>query len=122
MRLKSEIQYEFDPIFKEENGVTEGDLKREQIVERYVGQHLAEWQEKGWVPDIWLLSHPRERKSLFTKFLNGWMSRAQESCRSRGNPSGLENALRRTAQWAQKGIFRLGVIEYFVLPIWNFAE
>jgi len=27
------------------------------------------------------------------------MSRAQESCRSLGNPSGLENALRRTAQW-----------------------
>ena len=49
----------------------------------------------------WLLSHPRERKSLFAKFLNGWMSRAQESCRPRGpnQASGLENALRRTAQW-----------------------
>ena len=47
----------------------------------------------------WLISHPRERKSLFAKFLNGWMSRAQESCRSRGNPSGLEDALQRTAQW-----------------------
>ncbi len=47
----------------------------------------------------WLMSHPRERKSLFAKFLNGWMSRAQESCRSPCKPSGLESALRRTARW-----------------------
>ncbi len=32
--------------------VTADDLKREGIVERFVGEHLAEWQAKGWVPDM----------------------------------------------------------------------
>jgi putative DNA methylase len=34
------------------HSVTEDDLKRERIVEEYVSKHLAEWQEKGWVPDM----------------------------------------------------------------------
>jgi putative DNA methylase len=33
-------------------GVTSEDLGREQLVERTVGTHIAEWQEKGWVPDM----------------------------------------------------------------------
>lgn len=32
--------------------VTADDLKREQKVIDYVGAHLAEWQEKGYVPDM----------------------------------------------------------------------
>ena len=32
--------------------VTEDDLKRERIVEEYIGKHLAEWQAKGWIPDM----------------------------------------------------------------------
>jgi putative DNA methylase len=39
----------FDYEFR---SVTEDDLKRERIVEDYVGKHLAEWQEKGWIPDM----------------------------------------------------------------------
>lgn len=41
----SRFEYEF-------RAVTEEDLQREQIVEEYVAEHLAEWQEKGWVPDM----------------------------------------------------------------------
>lgn len=32
--------------------VTSDDLERERIVDEYVGKHLAEWQMKGWVPDM----------------------------------------------------------------------
>lgn len=38
-------EYEF-------RAVTEEDLERERIVEEYVAEHLAEWQEEGWVPDM----------------------------------------------------------------------
>ena len=32
--------------------VTEADLERERVVERYVAEHLAEWQANGWVPNM----------------------------------------------------------------------
>jgi putative DNA methylase len=32
--------------------VTEEDLAREQIVQDFVRQHLADWQDKGWIPDM----------------------------------------------------------------------
>ena len=32
--------------------VTEADLERDRVVERYVAEHLAEWQANGWVPDM----------------------------------------------------------------------
>ena len=32
--------------------VTEDDLKRERIVEEFIAEHLADWQDKGWVPDM----------------------------------------------------------------------
>lgn len=31
---------------------TEDDFKREAFIVDFVGKHLAEWQEKGWVPDM----------------------------------------------------------------------
>ena len=40
-------QFEYD--FR---AVTEADLERERVVERYVAEHLAEWQANGWVPDM----------------------------------------------------------------------
>jgi putative DNA methylase len=39
----------FDYEFR---SVTEDDLKRERIVEAYVGKHLVDWQAKGWIPDM----------------------------------------------------------------------
>ena len=38
-------EYEF-------RSVTEDDLRRDRIVQDYVAQHLADWQSKGWVPDM----------------------------------------------------------------------
>ena len=32
--------------------VTPADLKRERAVEDFMAQHLADWQAKGWVPDM----------------------------------------------------------------------
>jgi putative DNA methylase len=32
--------------------VTEDDLEREGVVHRYVAEHIAEWQSKGWCPDM----------------------------------------------------------------------
>ena len=32
--------------------VTEDDIRREQIVQEYVARHLADWQAKGWIPDM----------------------------------------------------------------------
>lgn len=42
---KKTFDYEF-------RAVTEVDLDRERKVEAFVGQHLAEWQAKGWLPDM----------------------------------------------------------------------
>ena len=38
-------EYEF-------RSVTEDDLKREKIVENFIAEHIAGWQEKGWIPDM----------------------------------------------------------------------
>lgn len=32
--------------------ITSEDLKREGIVEEFIAEHLTDWQEKGWVPDM----------------------------------------------------------------------
>ncbi len=48
MRPKKEgkgYDYEF-------RAVTPEDLKRERIVENFIGEYLADWQAKGWVPDM----------------------------------------------------------------------
>jgi putative DNA methylase len=39
------VDYEF-------RSVMDDDLKREQIVEDYIADNLAEWQNNGWVPDM----------------------------------------------------------------------
>ncbi|HQN19071.1 MAG TPA: DUF1156 domain-containing protein, partial [Syntrophobacteraceae bacterium] len=50
-------------------GVTEGDLERERVVEEFVVDHLAEWQEKGWIPDM-RIEHGAETTRLFRE--RGW--------------------------------------------------
>ncbi|MGD9974654.1 MAG: anti-phage-associated DUF1156 domain-containing protein [Desulfatirhabdiaceae bacterium] len=42
---KNKFHYEF-------RTVSEEDLNREAIVEAFVAEHLADWQEKGWIPDM----------------------------------------------------------------------
>jgi len=38
-------EYEF-------RSVTNDDLRRDRIAQEHVGQHLADWQTKGWAPDM----------------------------------------------------------------------
>ena len=40
-------QFEYD--FR---AVTDADIERERVVERYVAEHLADWQSNGWLPDM----------------------------------------------------------------------
>ena len=42
---KKPFEYDF-------RAVTEADVERERVVERYVAEHLSEWQTNGWVPDM----------------------------------------------------------------------
>ncbi len=32
--------------------ITENDLERERIVEKFIADNLADWQSKGWIPDM----------------------------------------------------------------------
>ncbi|MEJ5366079.1 MAG: anti-phage-associated DUF1156 domain-containing protein [Desulfosoma sp.] len=58
-------EYEF-------RAVTEADLERERIVEEYVAQHLAEWQEKGWVPDMRIEPGDKTDEPIRTRGWTHW--------------------------------------------------
>ncbi len=49
--------------------VTEADREREQVVIDYVDEHLAEWQEKGYVPDL-IIEKGDETERLYRE--RGW--------------------------------------------------
>ena len=42
---KKQFEYDF-------RAVTEADLERERVAERYVAERLWEWQSNGWIPDM----------------------------------------------------------------------
>lgn len=65
MRLKpggKTSDYEF-------RAVTEADLKRERAAEEYLAEHLAEWQEKGWIPDTQIEPGDKTDEPIRTR---GW--------------------------------------------------
>lgn len=49
--------------------VTDDDLAREEKVNEIVGEHLAEWQEKGWVPDMAIEEGDKTSEPIRTR---GW--------------------------------------------------
>ncbi|MDR5639461.1 anti-phage-associated DUF1156 domain-containing protein [Thermosynechococcus sp. GLH187] len=55
-------EFEFRPV-------TEEDLNREKIIEDCVAQHLHEWQEKGWIPDMAIESGDKTDEPIRTR---GW--------------------------------------------------
>ncbi len=59
------FEYEF-------RAVTEEDLERERIVEEYVAAHLAEWQEKGWVPDMRIEPGDKTNELIRTRGWTHW--------------------------------------------------
>lgn len=52
--------------------VTQADLKRESIVEEFVAEHLADWQAKGWVPDMRIEPGDKTDEPIRTR---GWTAR-----------------------------------------------
>lgn len=59
------FEYEF-------RAVTDEDLERERIVEEYVEKHLAEWQEKGWVPDMRIEPGDKTDEPIRTRGWTHW--------------------------------------------------
>jgi len=52
--------------------VTQADLEREQKVIDYVGAHLAEWQKKGWVPDMVIEPGDKTDEPIRTRGWTHW--------------------------------------------------
>ncbi len=66
MRPKKPGKKKFDYEFR---SVGDADLKREAIVEAYISKNLADWQEKGWIPDM-RIEPGAETSRLFRE--RGW--------------------------------------------------
>ncbi len=52
--------------------VTQADLKRESIVEEFVAEHLADWQAKGWVPDMRIEPGDKTDEPIRTRGWTHW--------------------------------------------------
>lgn len=71
-RPKSQRGPEYSHLRGDESefrAVTADDLDRERIVESIVGDHLADWQDRGWVPDLRIESG-KETERLYRE--RGW--------------------------------------------------
>lgn len=58
-------EYEF-------RAVTPEDLKRERIVEQFVAKHLADWQAKGWIPDMRIEPGAKTDEPIRTRGWTHW--------------------------------------------------
>lgn len=56
----------YDYEFRE---VSSGDLKRESVVDDFVAGHIADWQAKGWVPDMQIEPGEKTEEPIRTR---GW--------------------------------------------------
>jgi putative DNA methylase len=54
------------------SGVTKADLERERIVEEFVGEHLAAWQKKGWIPDVRIEPGDKTDEPIRTRGWTHW--------------------------------------------------
>jgi putative DNA methylase len=52
--------------------VTLEDLKREQIVEKFISEHLTDWQEKGWIPDMRIEPGDKTDEPIRTRGWTHW--------------------------------------------------
>jgi len=59
----------FDSEFR---SVTEDDLERERVVEDFIAGHLAEWQEKGWVPEMRIEPGAKTDEPIRTRGWTHW--------------------------------------------------
>jgi putative DNA methylase len=58
-------EYEF-------RGVTAEDLERERVVEGFINDHLADWQRKGWVPDMRIEPGDKTNEPIRTRGWTHW--------------------------------------------------
>ena len=59
-------------FYLEFRSVTDEDLKRERIVEDFIAEHLAEWQDKGWVPDMRIERGDKTDEPIRTRGWTHW--------------------------------------------------
>jgi putative DNA methylase len=59
----------FDYEFR---AVTSDELERERIVEEHVAKHLAEWQDRGWVPDMRIEPGDKTDEPIRTRGWTHW--------------------------------------------------
>ncbi len=69
MKKKSQLSSQFDYEFRT---VTNEDIAREQKVIDFVGAHLAEWQEKGFVPDMVIEAGSKTDEPIRTRGWTHW--------------------------------------------------
>ena len=65
MRQRKGDEYEF-------RAVTGEDLERERIVETLIGDHLADWQARGWVPDMRIEPGDKTDEPIRTRGWTHW--------------------------------------------------
>ena len=69
MKKKSQLSSQFDYEFRT---VTNEDIAREQKVIDFVGTHLAEWQEKGFIPDMVIEAGAKTDEPIRTRGWTHW--------------------------------------------------
>ncbi len=69
MKKKSKTSKQFDYHFR---SVTAEDINREQKVIDFVGSHLAEWQEKGFIPDMVIEAGTKTDEPIRTRGWTHW--------------------------------------------------
>jgi len=58
-------EYEF-------RSITSEDLKRERIVEKFIAEHLTDWQGKGWIPDMRIEPGEKTDEPIRTRGWTHW--------------------------------------------------
>jgi putative DNA methylase len=69
MKQKSKVSKKFDYQFR---SVTADDLKREQKVIDFVGSHLSDWQENGFIPDMVIEAGAKTDEPIRTRGWTHW--------------------------------------------------
>ena len=69
MKKKSPTSKQYDYEFR---SVTTDDINREQKVIDFVGSHLAEWQEKGFIPDMVIEAGAKTDEPIRTRGWTHW--------------------------------------------------
>jgi putative DNA methylase len=59
-------------FYYEFRSVTDDDVRRERIVEEFIGKNLVEWQQTGWVPDMRIEPGEKTSEPIRTRGWTHW--------------------------------------------------